>query len=180
LLVGLVSLVMFSGCTTPSTSRLATYNHLWKGYSYDEIFDAALYAFNNNGEVIVESNRSSGTIHTRLKINGIDDGDNYYLITKSKNAIYYSASFYFICNGGNEYIYIENVNSDEWKRCYNDAVHRVTQIELPSTDFNEKYTNDEIVQVEVSIVKHLTGNWTAYQENTTEHIDDALKTISGN
>ena len=103
LLVGLVSLVMFSGCTTP---LLVNFHQPISGYSYDQVFDAAVYTFTNNGEDVVDANRSAGTIRTSMKDSytlnlNIGTGnsitippvDNFYTITKSrKGTIYYSIS----------------------------------------------------------------------------------------
>jgi len=181
LLISVFGYILF-GCATTTSSNLLNYKHQWKGFSYDEVFDAAMYALNNNGEVIVESNRSSGTIHTRLKINGISEGDNYYLITKSKNAIWYSASFNLICEEGDENIYIDKVNSDEWKRCVDDAVNQITVEQLTDPwerEIYNKLKKDDVVEVIVPRTKHITGNWSAYQENIVEHISEALKNLNG-
>lgn len=89
------------GCGTLSNARvtssvIATYSQPWVNGSYEKLFNATMYALNVNNETVIEANRSSGTIHTRIfNENGQPEGNGFYLIVSGSNAVFYSASTYF-------------------------------------------------------------------------------------
>jgi hypothetical protein len=96
----LLSGIFFTSCATLSnavakSSETAAFSYVWKNYSYDKVFNAALYALNIKNETIVDANRSSGVIHTKFSgESSITGGNGYYLITPGDKVVFYSSSVY--------------------------------------------------------------------------------------
>lgn len=181
LILGMLSLsLIFTSCAAVSnavvkSSKTATYSHPWKNYTYDKVFNAALYAMNADDEMITEADRSSGIIRTRYyDRNAQAEANGYYLITPGDKMVFYSSSTYLEVTQKVDPVadYYKITNVPKSATAFDtDSIMAGSKEEAIWIDNTQKFLDNVIATRESA--------WQAIQEAIVDRISEACKTLGG-
>ena len=171
--------LIFTSCAIVSdavvkSSKTAVYRYPWKNYSYDRVFNAALYAANVADEKITEADRSSGIIRTHYYDKDAQAEINrFYMITQGDKMVFYSASTYLAVTQEvdpvNDYFKITNEPRNAVFSPY--AILPGSKEEAVWIDNTQKLLDNVIATRESA--------WRAVQDAIVDRISDACKILSG-